>query len=193
VNLARFGAMGSPGAFHFPPRNKFRTARPVLGHTLDMSETTWVLIADASRARVFEHNRSLRSLTLAFEDDRPELRDRSLTRDSDRPGRTQDSAGEGRHGLEPHTSIDDRVREQFSRELVERLQSAANEQRFGQLLLVAPPSMLGAIRKHLGENLRERVIAEIDKDLTRIPAHELPEHLKEWLIVAEPPRVANRT
>jgi protein required for attachment to host cells len=53
--------------------------------------------------------------------------------------------------------------------------------------------MLGALRSHIDENLRERVIAEIDKDLTKIPAHELPEHLKEWLVVAEPPRVANRT
>lgn len=158
-----------------------------------MSDTTWILVADASRARVFEHSRSLQSLTLVFEDDRPELRDRSLTRDSDRPGRTRESVGHARHGLEPHTSIDERIRENFSRELAERLAIGANDQRFGQLLLVAPPSMLGAIRSHLDENLRERVIAEIHKDLTKIPAHELPQHLKEWLTVAEPPRVANRT
>jgi protein required for attachment to host cells len=158
-----------------------------------MSDTTWVLIADASRARVFEHSRSLQSLTLAFEDDRPEHRDRSLSGPSDRRGRVHDSVGQARHAMEPHTPLDERNRESFARELTERLATGANEQRYGQLLLVASPSMLGALRSHLDENLRERVIAEIDKDLTKIPAHELPEHLKEWLIVAEPPRVANRT
>jgi protein required for attachment to host cells len=158
-----------------------------------MSETTWVLIADSSRARVFEHRRSLRSLKLVDEDDRPELRDRELMRDSDRPGRVRESVGQTRHGMEPQTTTDERLREHFSRELVERLQIGANEQRFGQLLIVAPPAMLGELRSHLDENLRALVIAELDKDLTKIPAHELPEHLEEWLTVAEPPRVANRT
>jgi protein required for attachment to host cells len=158
-----------------------------------MTETTWILIADGSRARLFEHQRSLRSFELVVEEDRPELRDRALMRDADRPGRVHDSVGQGRHGMQPHTSTDQLNREHFARELVDRLAQAANEHRFGQLLLVAPPTMLGALRSQLGEGLRERVIAEIDKDLTKIPAHELPEHLQEWLIVAEPPRLGNRT
>ena len=158
-----------------------------------MSETTWILIADGSRARLFEHQRSRQSFELVFEDDRPELRDRELMRDSDRPGRIHESVGQVRHGMQPHTPADQRIREHFARELVDRLAQGANEHQFGQLLLVAPPTMLGALRSHLGEALRERVIAEIDKDLTKIPAHELPEHLQEWLIVAEPPRLENRT
>lgn len=158
-----------------------------------MHETTWILLADASRARIFEHSRSLRSLKLVFEDDRPELRDKERMRDSDRPGRVRESVGRTRHGLQPHTTTDQRIREHFSRELAERLQLGANEHRFGQLLLVAPPAMLGALRSHLDEGLRARIIAEVDKDLTKIPAHELPEHLEEWLVVAEPPRLENRT
>jgi protein required for attachment to host cells len=158
-----------------------------------MSETTWILIADASRARVFEHSRSSRSLRLVFEDDRPELRDKALTRDADRPGRVRESFGQTRHGLQPHTTTDQRTREQFSRELTEQLLLGANQHRFGQLLLVAPPAMLGALRSHLDDGLRERVIAEIDKDLTKIPAHELPEHLEEWIVVDEPPRLENRS
>jgi protein required for attachment to host cells len=158
-----------------------------------MSETTWILIADASRARLFEHQRSRRSLELVFEDDRPQLRDRELMRDSDRPGRSHESVGQARHAMQPHTTTDERIREQFARELADRLQLGANEHRFGQLLLVAPPAMLGALRSHIGEALRDRVLAELDKDLTKISPHELPEHLAEWLVVAEPPRVANRT
>lgn len=157
-----------------------------------MPETTWILIADGTRARVFEHHRSLRSFELVFEDDRPELRDSAGMRDSDRPGRIHESVGQVRHAMQPHTTPDERNREEFSRDLIERMRLGANEHRFSQLLLVAPPAMLGALRSHLDEGLRERVIAELDKDLTRIPAHELPEHLAQWLIVAEPPRLDNR-
>jgi protein required for attachment to host cells len=149
-----------------------------------MSETTWVLVADASRARLLEHDRARQSLELLFDEDRPELRDRELMRDSDRPGRTHESYGSTRHGLQPHTSSDQVIRQRFARELVERLQLGANEQRFSNLLLVAPPAMLGALRHHLDDALRERVIAELDRDLTKISIHELPEHLSEWLVVA---------
>jgi protein required for attachment to host cells len=157
-----------------------------------MPETTWVLIADSTRARLFEHHRSRSSWELVFEDDRPELRDHELMRDSDRPGRTFQSASPTRHAMQPHTTPEQRNREHFARELVERLQSGVNQHRFGQLLLVAPPAMLGELRSHLDDGLRERVIAELDKDLTKISSHELPEHLKEWLSVAEPPRARDQ-
>jgi protein required for attachment to host cells len=158
-----------------------------------MSETTWVLIADGSRARLLEHRRSQQSLELLFDDDRPELRDRELMRESDRPGRTHESFGPTRHGLQPHTSTDQIARERFARALVERLQLGVNERRFGQLLLVAPPAMLGELRRHLDDALRERVIAELDRDLTKISIHELPQHLSEWLVVAPAPRLDNQT
>lgn len=157
-----------------------------------MPETTWILIADATRARVFEHHRSMQSFELVFEDDRPELRDPDWMRESDRPGRVHDSVGQGRHAMQPQTTPDERDREQFARDLIERLTLGVNEHRFSQLLLVAPPAMLGALRNLLDQGLRERVIAELDKDLTKLPAHELPEHLAQWLVVAEPPRLENR-
>jgi protein required for attachment to host cells len=153
-----------------------------------MPETTWVLVADAGRARLFEHHRSQSSWELIFEDDRPELRDRESMRDSDRPGRSFESSSPTRHAMQPQTTPSQRAREHFARELVERLQSGVNQQRFSQLLLVAPPAMLGELRSLLDEGLRERVIAELDKDLTKISSHDLPEHLSEWLSVAPPPR-----
>jgi protein required for attachment to host cells len=158
-----------------------------------MSEITWILIADGSRARLFEHRRSERSFELVFDDDRPQLRDREAMRGSDRFGRVHESVGQKRHGMQPSTSNDQILRDEFARELAQQLQTGANEQRFGQLMLVAPPTMLGALRSHIGDPLRGLVVAELDKDLTKIPAHELPEHLKDWISVADPPRLENRT
>jgi protein required for attachment to host cells len=142
---------------------------------------------------LFEHRRSQRSFELVREDDRPQLRDREFMRGSDRFGRVHESVGQKRHGMQPSTPNDELLRDEFARELTEQLQVGANEDRFGQLILVAPPTMLGALRSHIGDALRGLVVAELAKDLTKIPTHELPEHLDDWISVAEPPRVGNRT
>ena len=45
------------------------------------------------------------------------------------------------------------------------------------LILVAPPRALGVLRRIYSHNLRAAVRAEIDKDLVRLPVHEIEEHL----------------
>lgn len=147
-----------------------------------MRGITWVLVADVSRARLFEHRqRGERMLELLFEDDKPEMRDRELRRPNDRPGRVHESSVTMRHAAEPHTSIDERVRERYARELIDRLRAEAANRTFHNLILVAPPAMLGSLRKLLDEDLAGRVVGELAKDLAWMPEHDLPEHLREWL------------
>jgi protein required for attachment to host cells len=147
-----------------------------------MQGITWILIADASRARLFEHRRrNERPLEPIFEDDRPELRDREQRRDSDRPGRVHESAVTMRHAAEPHTSNEQRIRERWARELIDRLHAVAGDRQFHNLVLVAPPAMLGALRKLLDDEFGDRVVGELAKDLAWMSEHDLPEHLAQWL------------
>jgi len=154
-----------------------------------MSHTTWVLIADASRARLFKHHRAERTLILAFEDDRPQLRDKQASQGADRPGRVHERSGATRHAMEPHTAADELGRSSFARELVDRLRSGASEHSF-DLLLIAPPAMLGSLRSQLDDPLRERLVGELSKDLTKLPAHELGDHLSDWITVNPRPELA---
>jgi protein required for attachment to host cells len=147
-----------------------------------MRGITWILVTDVSRARLFEHRaRSDRTLVPIFEDDQPELRDREQRRDSDRPGRIHESHELARHAAEPHTGIDQRIRERYARELVDRLKAEASQRRFHNLVLVAPPALLGSLRKLLDEELAGRVVGELAKDLAWVAEHDLPDHLREWL------------
>jgi Protein required for attachment to host cells len=61
----------------------------------------WVLVADASRARVFQLEQPQQTLTPALGQELigTNLPSREIA--SDRPGRTFDSGGQGRHGKEP--------------------------------------------------------------------------------------------
>ncbi|MBS0270827.1 MAG: host attachment protein, partial [Proteobacteria bacterium] len=44
---------------------------------------------------------------------------------------------------------------------------------------VAPPTMLGQLRKVLPSNTREKIVAEIDKDLTRFRVSEVVSRIQK--------------
>lgn len=147
-----------------------------------MRGITWILVTDVSRARLFEHRPDgERRLVPIFEDDQPELRDREERRANDRPGRSQDGSEPIRHAMDPRTSNADRIREQYAREVLDRLRAEAAEREFDKLVIVAPPPMLGTLRPLLEHNLRERLVGELGKDLAWMSEHELPSHLEEYL------------
>ena len=47
-----------------------------------------------------------------------------------------------------------------------------------EVVLVAPPRALATIRKIASKSLHDRVIGEIDKDLTKHPVHEIEKIVK---------------
>ena len=52
---------------------------------------------------------------------------------------------------------------------------------YDRLVLVAPAATLGELRKALNAHATDRLAAEIAKDLTNLPEHELPKHLEDYL------------
>jgi protein required for attachment to host cells len=89
----------------------------------------------------------------------------------------QESQYSGRHAVEPRTDPHQERKAQFIRSLAERLNRAAGEQLFDDLVLFAPPRALGELRQALDDGTRARIKAEAAKDLTNTPIAELTEHL----------------
>ncbi len=58
-------------------------------------------------------------------------------------------------------------RQRFTERLGGAVSRAALEKQFDRLILAAPPRTLGILRKSLSSHATERVIAELDKDLTK--------------------------
>ncbi len=138
---------------------------------------TWVLIADGSRAEILENRgrgTGIRALDgLSFE----HASDPAHELGRDRPTRSYDSVGHGRHANEPKTNPHDEQKHDFARILVAELERAHANKAFDQLVLVAPPTFLGTLRKELPKNVAALVTSEIAKDLTKTPVIELPSHL----------------
>lgn len=142
---------------------------------------TWVLLADGSRAKVMETEsdgtgfRAAEDMALSIDLPKSgELLD-------DKPGRTFDSVGAGRHAKENPTDPKRHMKREFARTVVDVLRNAMLAKRFDRLILVAPPAFLGDLRGHLPKDLKDKVAGDAALDLTNTPEQELPAHLKDIL------------
>jgi len=141
----------------------------------------WVLVADASRARLFQVEPPQLTLTPALGQELigSSLPSREIA--SDRPGRNIDRGGQGRHAMGPPTDPARYAQEQFAKDIVRLLDDKRISGSFERLVVVAPPQFLGDLRAAMPQQLGEAVGAELAKDLSKLPPHELQGHLREVL------------
>ncbi len=139
--------------------------------------TTWILIADGARARIFANHGPGKGIeaVAGTEFDSDHRPDRELT--SDKPGRTHEFVGETRHAIQPHHDPHRELKRAFSERLAAMLDERLAAKAYDRVVLVAPPVTLGDLRSALSAHVKAAVYAELDKDLTKTPVHELPEHL----------------
>lgn len=127
---------------------------------------TWILVADSARARLFslDEEHGLGEIQ-TFVNVEGRLPAQALQRD--RPPRTHDRFGDGRHAIEPHTPTHDKSLTRFAGLLQSTLERGRVEHRFDSLVLIAPPHFLGVLNTALGKHLRACLTLEIGKDMTR--------------------------
>ncbi len=138
---------------------------------------TWILIADGGRARVLTRRDTGDGLAVvpghAFEANLS----KSSEMGTERPGRGHESHGNARHAIEAKTDMHDAAERAFLGSLVTELGKALEANKFDRLAVVAAPRALGMLRPALTDKLRGVLVAEIGKDLTKTPDHEIPSHL----------------
>lgn len=96
---------------------------------------------------------------------------------TDRPGRGFESVGARRHAYSEGDAHQQRE-QNFARNAVKALQSAATNG--AGIILVAPPRTLGELRRLLDTPLKERVLAEIGKDIAHFRPSEISTFLQEY-------------
>lgn len=141
--------------------------------------TTWILVADRARARLFSLHPETKALEEVEDFINSEGRARARELQSDRPQSSHDRFGDSCHAIEPHTSAEDKSAELFARQLVRILERGRNEHRYRDLVLIAPPRFLGALNATVDVQVRACVVSEIAKEMTQADARtvlaELPE------------------
>jgi len=90
---------------------------------------------------------------------------------ADEPGRMGSVFGplSSMEGVDWHAAAEDA----FVRRAVEAFTALCDANDVREVVLVAPPRALAVLRKAASKSLHDRVVGEIDKDLTKHPVHEI--------------------
>jgi protein required for attachment to host cells len=108
-----------------------------------------------------------------FVDENP----RTAEQGTDAPGRSFKRAKTNvRSGME-QTDWHDLEEHRFARESAAALEKLVREQQVKSLVIVAPARTLADLRRAFHADVKNRIVAEIDKDLTRHPVDQIEKHL----------------
>ena len=136
------------------------------------------MVARRAGATVYSSRGPKEPLLVAAQVDHPEGRKKSGELDSDRPGRSFDRGGQGKHALSTEETASEHDERMFANELAELLDKNRNDGVFDLLVLVAGPKLLGKLRVALSEPTRRLIKAELAKDLIDPTEAELRRHLE---------------
>lgn len=139
---------------------------------------TWILVANASTAKLYQNTKRFGDLEMLREFDHPESRTKDIELTSDRRGNYQKtSTGHGTFN-EP-TSPKAYEATRFARELAEALEDGRKQNSYERIVVVAPPQFLGEINQHLNGKVRKLISSNLQKDYTRLNEKELLPTLRE--------------
>lgn len=135
-----------------------------------------IVVADQSKARFFTVDSPEGELQeiQALEHDVARQKGSALA--SDRPGRSFDSGGQGRHAMS--TSVEPMEQEsiRFAKEIAEHINATCRGGNYNHLVIVAGTHFLGLLRESVS-NPEQLRITEINKNLGQYDAREIRTHL----------------
>jgi protein required for attachment to host cells len=144
-----------------------------------LKNRTWILVADGARALLIRNEGSATkpkfALIRRYQQDNPATREQG----TDRPGRTND-AGTHKSAME-NTDWHQIAEDRFVHDIAQVISTAFQRHEFDSLIIAAPPTALGEMRKALPEEIRDHVLSEINKDFTHLALPELEEVIPKHL------------
>ena len=146
---------------------------------------TWILVADASRARVFE--------VLDRDETLQEIEDfvNPAGRQGERELRTDARGryfGKGEqmqgHTAAPNTDPTTHENQLFAKTIADYLDRARVSRRYERLCLIAAPKFLGLLRDELGKDVGHLVYEALDKDISWLDSRRVQDYVREKLQTA---------
>lgn len=136
----------------------------------------YVIVGDGRKALFLRNEGMATALRLKTEqvlkNDNPPTREQG----SDQPGRSFSSVGARRSSME-QADWHEIGEQRFARTIADALGDLVRDRDVAGFVIAAPPRTLAELRRTLDNGVKQRIIAEIDKDLTGHPVSEIEKHL----------------
>ena len=139
----------------------------------------WILLANASHARLFSRDSTTDPLVPLATLEHPESRLKASQLTDDRPGHeaTDNSSGGNRYA--PRSDVRRKEHQRFAREIANRLDAGLTAGEFNAVWLFASSPFLGELKAQLSDAVNKRVHLALDSDLTALGLAEIEQRLLE--------------
>lgn len=138
---------------------------------MNIPKQALVVVGDGEKALFLRNAGSPQKLKLEVENVFAQNNPATHEQGTDKPGRTAASAGTARSAME-QTDWHRVGEERFAAEIAAILYRLAHANKFEALVVVAPPKVLGNLRKAFHKEVVDRITAEVPKELT---SHTVPD------------------
>ena len=137
--------------------------------------TQWIIVTDSVKARIFSRENKNSVLREVEDLTHPSGRKKASELESDKPGRSFDSRGQGRHSMEPAHTRRDKELMVFVEQISDYLSTHQDD--YDDLIIISPPRLLGLLRKQLDKTVSRKVTQEIDKDMVKFTPDDIEKHI----------------
>ncbi len=137
---------------------------------------TWILVANASLAKLYANLGPNKGLTLVKELIHPESRQKNGELVSDRSG-AMGAVGSGGGSMQPQTLPKQHEAKVFAQEIAQALYQGRTSNAFKRAILVAPPAFMGLLNAVIYGPTAQLITDRFEKDYTKTPENELGDRL----------------
>lgn len=141
-------------------------------------KTQWIVVANASQARLFKRDSTSGPLIAMTPMTHPASRLKGSELADDRPGREATDNSPGGNRFEPRSDPRRKERRRFAQEIADRLDDALGAGDFKSLWICASDPFLGELKLELSEAVRHRLQGTTDSDFTSFDADEIERRLQ---------------
>ena len=139
--------------------------------------TTWTLVADRTRARLFSSTRAAEPLIELRDFLNPDGRELAQELVTDRSSRMPGMVGRARGAVEARTSPEEHAAQVFAREICATLERGLVDRACERLVLIAAPEFLGLLHGCASKRVLEAIEFELGKNLTSLAAEDIRPYL----------------
>ncbi|HEY0856805.1 MAG TPA: host attachment protein [Albitalea sp.] len=139
----------------------------------------FILLANASIARLFKRDLPGGPLVALQTMEHPESRLKGSELADDRPGHEATDNSSGGNRYQPRSDVRRKEHQRFAREIAHRLEVGLAAREYGSLWIFASDPFLGELKAVLGDAVAQRVQLAMDTDLTSLGLAEIEQRLRD--------------
>ena len=141
--------------------------------------TQWILLANASIARLFSRESPTDPLVPIETMQHPQSRLKGVELADDRPGHQATDTSHGGTSFEPRHDERRKEHQRFAVEISKRLDSGLNAGQFGSLWIFSSSPFLGELKARLSDAVSSKLQLALDTDLSSLGLAEIEERLSD--------------